>query len=55
MIRWSYGLLSSTDRRILAQLSVFRSGFSAADAEAVAGDDQPLGAVTLTSAHPGGF
>lgn len=37
LIDWSYSLLDPQSQRLLRQLSVFRSGFSRSDAEAVAG------------------
>jgi len=40
---WSYGLLPPSERRIFAQLSVFRGGFTLEAAAAISGDEEVLG------------
>lgn len=42
-IAWSYDLLESPERRLLARLSVFRAGFRLEEADAVCGPESELG------------
>lgn len=50
-ISWSFDLLGERERRLFAELSVFRGGASLAAAEAVCGGENVLDALTVLSEH----